>query len=154
MAFCRFADWILLSRSSLIALALFVATGASAQTAPGASANLPDGVEQCLSCHSEPPASNILDSRHGNTNNPATPFAQDGCQNCHGMSADHASSMQSPAVVFKVDSALYQASPAGVQNQMCLSCHLAEDEALRQGGIHPNNGTACAACHTIHRASP
>jgi DmsE family decaheme c-type cytochrome len=108
------------------------------------------GAQTCLKCHdTDAKVTPILQTPHAMTGDKHTPFAQDGCEDCHGPSAAHvASRSNSPAVLFKGPNK----SPAAVRNAQCLTCH---ENGLRmnwQGSAHEVNDKACNDCHTIHIA--
>ncbi|MDE2182828.1 MAG: hypothetical protein KGJ78_07385 [Alphaproteobacteria bacterium] len=120
------------------------------------------GADTCLQCHNEAPATDILKTAH---NVKGGPFAQHGCEACHGPSAAHvagfaAGKLMPPNTVF--DGA--DASPVAQRNQACLNCH--QDKRMTWQGGQPANwwddrrhasphhdaGLACVSCHTLHAA--
>jgi DmsE family decaheme c-type cytochrome len=117
-----------------------------AQTAAAA----PGGLQTCLRCHgNEPSVSPILQTPHGVKGDPHTPFAQEGCESCHGDSAAHiASRSNAPSVLFKGPNI----SPVAVRNAQCLNCHESGMRMNWQGSAHETNNKACTDCHTIHAA--
>jgi cytochrome c553 len=46
----------------------------------------PQGAATCLTCHTNPAVTPVLDSIHALQSNPGTPFAQHQCESCHGES--------------------------------------------------------------------
>jgi DmsE family decaheme c-type cytochrome len=116
---------------------------AELQTKPYA----PEGAKRCLTCHNVPELSPILQSPHAVEGDPRTPFAQHGCESCHGPSPEHLKSpISEPSVVFHGKFA----APPAVQNQVCLSCHESGLRMNWQGSAHDNNDVTCISCHTIH----
>jgi len=119
------------------------------------------GEKTCLKCHSSHPVDFILQTPHAVKGDPHSPFGQNGCESCHGPSADHANlktgadgKLILPPVLFKkpriegVD-----ASPVEERNKACLTCHQADQSDARmnwQGSQHQTNNIACVDCHTVH----
>lgn len=110
----------------------------------------PRGAETCLICHNNPTVTSVLNTPHGNSSIPNSPFANQECESCHGASPDHISAMQSPAVVFGEGGGLFTASDVEVQNQACLNCHQSSDRVLWAASAHQSADLVCATCHTIH----
>ena len=143
----------ILALKLLFGLALMLgALPASAQplptaVQPGFTAN---GERACLTCHGgDPKVTSILQTPMALKGDPRTPFATEGCEGCHGPSADHAAGkVPYPAVVFEGP----HASPVAVRNEVCLSCHQAGERMNWQGSAHQVNNKACTDCHTSHAA--
>ncbi len=135
-----------------MALALGVLPAAAQAPQPAASQPgfAPNGERTCLTCHgSDPKVTAILKSPMAVKGDPRTPFANGGCEACHGPSADHAAMRaKSPAIVFKGPNT----SPVAVRNQQCLTCHQAGLRMNWQGSQHATNDIACNDCHTVHVA--
>jgi DmsE family decaheme c-type cytochrome len=114
------------------------------------SAVIQAGVKTCLACHGgDPKVTAVLHSSMAMMGDPRTPFAQDGCQGCHGDSAAHAAGKAPyPAIVF----AGPHASPVEVRNKVCLTCHESGERINWQGSTHERNDIACTNCHTAHAA--
>lgn len=110
----------------------------------------PQGAATCLTCHTNPAVTPVLDSIHALQSNPGTPFAQHQCESCHGASPTHYRSMQSPGVVFK--GGLFPASDIATQNAQCLSCHESGQRLHWASSEHEFAGLACASCHQIHQS--
>jgi DmsE family decaheme c-type cytochrome len=108
------------------------------------------GVKTCLGCHGgDPKVMGIMDSKMAVMGDRRTPFAQDGCQGCHGESSAHAAGKAPyPAIVFKGP----HASPVAVRNEACLGCHEGGGRMNWQGSAHEVNNKACTDCHTAHVA--
>ena len=138
-----------LALTLLFAMALIIGPfPASAQSPQAAVAQA--GVRTCLTCHgSDPKVTAILQSPMAVMGDRRTPFAQGGCEGCHGESSAHmAGKAPSPAVVFKGPNA----SPVAVRNQICSGCHEGSEHMNWQGSAHEVNGKACTDCHTAHAA--
>jgi DmsE family decaheme c-type cytochrome len=106
-----------------------------------------------MKCHDEAPVTNILGTPHAVKGDIHTPFAQHGCESCHGASPEHLHSHPDkgqkptePAIVFVGPAA----SPVAERNKACLSCHESGLRMNWQGSQHENNEVACTSCHTIH----
>ena len=134
----------------LVLAGLPPAIARSPVTAPAAAAPAGGGVQTCLKCHGTEPATvAILRSPHAVRGDRHSPFAQDGCETCHGTSAAHIESRDAaPGVVFRGPNA----SSVAQRNQPCLECHQAGLLMNWQGSSHETNNLACSACHTIHLA--
>lgn len=111
----------------------------------------PQGARTCLTCHNSPQIRAVLSSVHGVESNPATPFAQQDCESCHGASPDHYRSMQSPTVVFGKSSGRFPASDVSLQNRACLNCHESGNRQHWAGSEHEFANLSCASCHQIHQ---
>ncbi|MGI9291209.1 MAG: cytochrome c3 family protein [Gammaproteobacteria bacterium] len=112
------------------------------------------GTERCLECHAGENMTLIADSPHGNTDNPHTPYAQRGCESCHGKGSLHVSRARGgsgfPALIqFK-----RRGSSVEVQNEACLNCHefdMGELEGMQwTGSLHDTGRMTCGSCHSIH----
>jgi DmsE family decaheme c-type cytochrome len=133
-----------------LTLGAFPAWAQSQRPATPQAAVAQAGVKTCLTCHgSDPKVTAILQSPMAMTGDKRTPFAQDGCQGCHGDSADHAAGKAPfPAIVFKGPNA----SPVKARNEVCLSCHESGERMNWVGSAHEVNNKACTDCHTAHAA--
>ncbi len=128
-----------------------------AQAASGAYAE--GGTKTCLGCHDQAPVNLILQSPMAVMGDSRTPFAQQGCESCHGPSADHAAQKTGPDGKLILPPVLFKkpqidagrgASPTEERNAVCLSCH---ENGLRmnwQGSLMQSSGVACVNCHTAH----
>jgi len=124
---------------------------APAQTAMTAGAGPGSGAgpaSTCLKCHgNEAAVTPILQTPHAVRGDKRTPFAQDGCESCHGDSSKHvASRANPPAIVFKGKNI----SPVAQRNEACLTCHTSTARMNWQGSAHEVNDKACTDCHTLH----
>jgi DmsE family decaheme c-type cytochrome len=104
----------------------------------------------CLNCHDNPTVTPIFDTAHGNSLLTGASSATRNCDNCHGASVDHASTMRPPEVVFSTAGGLFPASNVEAQNQQCLNCHQTRETVHWAASAHQSADLACASCHTIH----
>jgi DmsE family decaheme c-type cytochrome len=104
----------------------------------------------CMNCHNNPGVAAIFDTPHGLSSVPGSPAAGGGCASCHGDSATHAQSLQSPGVVFSGRSGRFESSAANVQNQTCLNCHESRETVHWTASAHDAADVTCASCHSIH----
>ncbi len=132
---------------------LALTTALAAQPASATGRYHPADPQLCLGCHGAAglkPAAGILSTVHGQKGHPDSPMNKQGCQSCHGPSADHVGTYidgkpAMPSVTFGDNG-----SPADVQNQSCLSCHEQSARTHWQGSQHQFAGVTCASCHQIH----
>jgi DmsE family decaheme c-type cytochrome len=108
------------------------------------------GATFCLNCHNTPPVSFILQTPHAQSGDPRTPFANQGCETCHGPSASHVREFSSPGVVFGKTGRRFPVSDPKTQNQACLNCHESGSRMNWQGSQHEFGDVACSSCHKIH----
>jgi DmsE family decaheme c-type cytochrome len=115
-----------------------------------------EGVEACLLCHSGEKMQAVEASRHGNTENPYTPYSNQGCESCHGPGSFHVSRAHGgkgfpKMITFGTGST---ASSRDEQISVCLSCH--EDAASGSsvigfsGSVHDKEFINCSTCHEAH----
>lgn len=109
------------------------------------------GSEQCLGCHDfgpDSPVHPMLESPHGQVDNPATPMAKRGCESCHGPSAAHAGAptQVAPGVSFGPR----WTTAKTTQDGQCLACH--QDQPVEHWDSAPHNQAdiSCVTCHDIH----
>lgn len=126
------------------AFCAFVGSAAMAQTPAKVAGG---AAETCLKCHNDTKVNPILQTPHALKGDKHTPFGQQGCESCHGSSAQHvASRSNKPEVIFKGANI----SPVEERNQVCLSCHQSGARINWQGSQHASNDTACTNCHQVH----
>lgn len=113
------------------------------------------GTERCMDCHGGERMTLIADSPHGNNDNPHTPYAQRGCESCHGKGSLHVSRARGGAgfpdlIQFKRRGG----APLEKQTEACLNCHKADMDELEgmawTGSLHDTDRMTCGTCHTIH----
>jgi DmsE family decaheme c-type cytochrome len=111
------------------------------------------GSATCLACHDfgpESPVHGMLESAHGASDSADTPMGRDGCETCHGPSADHAAAPTrvAPSVSY---GPRWTASVAA-QDAPCLGCH--QDDAAKHwpDALHMLNDLTCVTCHDVHQA--
>jgi len=119
------------------------------------------GSQKCLLCHAETRMSLIAKTPHGNKDNPGTPFAQHGCESCHGKGSLHVSrSMRGKGRPPMITFGRQGKTPVDEQIATCLACHGKDREALLEIDGHKNaknardaktmDGLTCSTCHTMH----
>jgi DmsE family decaheme c-type cytochrome len=133
-----------------LTLGAFSASAQPRQVVTPGQISAQDNVKTCLTCHGgDPKVTAILQSPMAILGDQRTPFAQGGCEGCHGNSAAHmAGKAPFPAVVFKGPNA----SPVAVRNEVCANCHRAGLQMNWKGSAHETNNKACTDCHTAHAA--
>jgi len=107
------------------------------------------GSDVCAECHKEK-FQQILPSRHGQTADARTPFAQAGCETCHGAGEAHSLSEgkeRGGMIVFGDRSGV---APED-QNGQCLSCHQDTNRMHWQGSPHEAEDLVCSSCHRVHQ---
>ena len=128
----------------------------SASTAPQAKYTA-RGVEGCLECHAGVLMTLVADTVHGNKDNPHTPYANHGCESCHGPGSFHSSRARG-GVGFPALLAFRQWETTELHNQACLNCHgkdMGELTAIVKwkGSLHEARGMTCIYCHQSHVSS-
>jgi DmsE family decaheme c-type cytochrome len=79
-----------------------------------------------------------------------TPFAEKGCETCHGRGETHSMSEGEELaglIVYGKDSGV----PAEEQNARCLSCHQNTGRMHWQGSAHESADLVCTSCHLVHQ---
>ena len=141
-------NWSIVLVSVITLASLSVAALSFAQDRPDPRRNT--GSRICLTCHGNPGITAIQQTVHGQVNVPGTPFNLGGCSECHGASAAHLQSFQSPDFVFDDGSTQFPPSGIAAQNQQCLNCHQSRERVHWAGSLHESAGLACVSCHKIH----
>jgi len=114
------------------------------------------GADGCLMCHSLDRMTLILQTPHADTDNPHTPWAQHGCESCHGPGSLHVRRLRRgkerlPMIEFGADAD----TPVAQQTQTCLEgCHaesMGELEGMEWvGSVHATENVSCSDCHQVH----
>ena len=111
------------------------------------------GAKQCLACHAGESMTLVAETAHGDKENPHTPFAQQGCESCHGAGSLHVSRSHGGAglpLLLGFDGKT--AIPA--QTSACLDCHAEDMDELAgmqwAGSKHDTEDITCVSCHTVH----
>lgn len=112
-----------------------------------------EGTERCLQCHAGEQMKLMAKTIHGNQDNPLTPYANHGCESCHGPGSLHVSRARG-GVGFPLLMAFRQGEPKEQHIEACISCH-GKELGKRQGmqwvgNIHDNIGMTCVSCHQLH----
>ncbi len=114
-----------------------------------------EGTEKCLSCHSAEKMQLMGKGPHGKKDNASTPYAQQGCESCHGPGSFHVSRAHGgrgfPKMVTfgkKASSSIKQ------QTTACLKCHGKKGAHIKPiqwpGSSHAVAGLSCSSCHQLH----
>ena len=183
---CRFQGYIIpaglrlptvMFRAAIVLLAdmllltpVFAQTSAAVPSSTYAPQFTEKGVEACLYCHDVERMRMILDTPHGDGKNPDTPFAQHGCESCHGPGSLHATRSRRgkgrPPMITYGENAK---TPIARQSKTCLeNCHNKQMGTLEgmqwQGSAHGSVWTdaegreremSCSNCHETHiRSDP
>ena len=114
------------------------------------------GSEACLRCHSGEKMRAIVSSPHGDTETPGSPFAEHGCESCHGPGSIHVSRAHGgrgfpPLTTFGRGK---EVSPREEQIHVCLACHADENTGAKRigfiGSVHDKRTINCSTCHQAH----
>jgi len=115
-----------------------------------------DGADGCLRCHAGDNMVVMLQTAHGNVDDPHAPFAQAGCESCHGPGSLHVSRARGGAGFPPLASFGRGGDPAEAQLAACLGCHRApmgEQPGMDWGGsLHDTGRMTCSTCHQVHVA--
>jgi len=117
-------------------------------------ANLCDGMEKgdylgadvCADCHQDK-ITTMHNSPHGQSSDSRTPFAQQGCESCHGPGALHFETEGNCIVSMtgRYGESIKQ------RNDLCLDCHKGGDRTHWLSSEHEAEDLACVSCHSIHQ---
>lgn len=114
------------------------------------------GVDGCLTCHHGMDMKVVGGSPHGNSDNPDTPYNQNGCESCHGPGSFHVSRAYGgqgfpPLIDFGQGAG---AADRDVQLGACLACHEKSGNGSPQigftGSAHDFGPVTCSRCHQMH----
>ena len=144
-------------KTMVIAFGVTLLFGINAWAADAPEAAYAAKAEQaCLKCHDDAKVGAILKTPHAVKGDSRTPFANHGCESCHGPAADHVAAAgkakgdEKPAVYPPVRFNGPNASPVAERNAVCFGCHNDSVQKAWRGSQHENGQVACADCHTIH----
>ncbi len=113
-----------------------------------------NGTDGCLVCHAGDNMTVMFETAHGNSEDPHAPFAQAGCEACHGAGSLHVSRARGgagfpPLLRFRGDG-----DPVSDQLGACLDCHAEEMGDLEAmawtGSLHDTGYISCSTCHEMH----
>ena len=140
----------------LALVAGFMPAGAQQSDAVPAAKFTEGGTERCLDCHGGEKMTIVAQSAHGNLENPNSPYAQKGCESCHGKGSLHVSRARGGAGFPALIQFKRRGSPVEDQNQACLNCHAYDMGDLEgmawAGSLHDTGRMTCGACHEMHAA--
>jgi len=113
------------------------------------------GTESCMRCHAGENMAIVGETPHGDKDNPDSPFAQQGCESCHGPGSLHVSRARGGAG-FPALLRFGDRKTRPEQNQACLDCHaqdMGDTPGMEwQGSLHDTPRMTCVGCHTLHSA--
>ena len=113
-----------------------------------------EGVAGCLRCHAGDHSSIVAETAHGNEENPYTPYANHGCESCHGPGSFHSSRARGGVGFPALLTFRRGEEPRQEQNQACTSCHgkdMGELQGMQwEGSLHEQKGMTCNFCHQLH----
>jgi len=114
------------------------------------------GATRCLACHGGENMMLMAETPHGNVDNPHAPYAQKGCESCHGPGSLHVSRARGGAG-FPVLLRFKRGASVADQNGACLDCH-AKDMGMLEGmqwagSLHDTGRMTCMNCHQGHVAA-
>ncbi len=112
------------------------------------------GPEACLSCHGGAQMTVIEETAHGDMSNPDSPYAQQGCESCHGPGSFHVSIARGGQGFPPLNDFSHVGLPVDGHFDTCLGCH-AEASGDRVGigwvsSLHDESGLTCSTCHVVH----
>ena len=150
------------SAAGLLAVALFVIAALVLSAAASAQDRkrsvLPEaqftagGTQACLRCHAGDSMQVMGETPHGNAENPHTPYAQQGCESCHGPGSLHVSRARGGAGFPALLAFDRQKNSSEDMDAACTGCHekdLGETAAMEwTGSLHAERGITCVSCHS------
>jgi DmsE family decaheme c-type cytochrome len=113
-----------------------------------------EGAERCLHCHAGERMMIMAETAHGNADNPDAPYANQGCESCHGPGSLHVSRARGgrgfPALI-----TFDTADTTQRQTEACVDCHANDMGDLAGmewiGSAHDTDDMTCVSCHEAHR---
>jgi DmsE family decaheme c-type cytochrome len=106
------------------------------------------GSQNCAECHADH-YEQITNRKHGHVRDTHTPFADRGCETCHGPGEKHMLDASYSMITYD---GKHAAAPE-FQNAMCTRCHQGGQFLEWQASIHENEDLACTSCHVVHKPS-
>jgi DmsE family decaheme c-type cytochrome len=103
------------------------------------------GTETCVTCHTTE-GDSLKKTAHGQTMNPRSPAAKQGCESCHGPGQAHVDDEQKGHI-----RKFAQMTPGDV-SETCLTCHNRGTHAAWEGSAHERRKLSCTTCHSVHGA--
>lgn len=113
-----------------------------------------EGTERCVRCHSGERITDMANTAHGKLDNPDTPYAQHGCESCHGPGSLHVSRARGGRGFPLLIGFLKEDEPIARKTQACVVCH-GKEEGREQGwewygSMHATDEITCVSCHELH----
>jgi len=115
-----------------------------------------EGVKACHLCHAGEFNRAIASTPHGDAGNPDTPYAQQGCESCHGPGSFHVSRAHGGKGVPKMTTFGFGAGASSREEQLaaCQACHHEEARGAAaiafDGSTHDSRYVNCSTCHAMH----
>ena len=114
------------------------------------------GADACLRCHAGESMRVMGETAHGNAENPHTPYAQQGCESCHGPGSLHVSRARGGAGFPALLAFDRKKNSREDMNAACTNCHeqdLGDTAAMEwTGSVHAERGITCVSCHSAMHA--
>jgi DmsE family decaheme c-type cytochrome len=128
-------------------------SAAQGSRSTGAAQFTEDGTDSCLRCHGGENMTVMAETAHGKADDPNAPYAQKGCESCHGPGSLHVSRARGgagfPALIRFGDKETHPAQTAA-----CLDCHEDNTDAAERmewtGSLHDTPEITCVSCHSMH----
>lgn len=149
------ATKLLVASCLIFLLALLSGVGASGPQQPATDAASPAaqappvsgdyvGDDTCVTCH-EPEGKSIMNTPHGQAQNPRAPAAVHGCETCHGPGKAHVDQPDAPGSIQRFTAM----APRDV-SATCQTCHNRTEHAMWEGSTHNTRNLGCTTCHSVH----